>query len=48
MPAALIEEVQQILEMDEELPQKELWNTESLSFRYFNLLQQYKTTKQVS
>ena len=38
MPAPLIEEVQYILTIDEEAPQQELWNTESLSFRYFNLL----------
>jgi hypothetical protein len=38
MPAALIEEVQSIATLDEEAPQKEIWNTESLSFRYFNLL----------
>lgn len=48
MPAQCIEEMQQIMSLDEEAPQQELWNTESLSFRYFNLLQQYKTTKQVS
>ena len=26
----------------------ELWTTESLCFTYFNILHQYKTTKQVS
>ena len=48
MPAPLVEEVGQIANFDEEAPQAELWNTESLCFRYFNLLQSYKATKQVS
>ena len=48
MPAQLIEEVTQIVSLDEEAPRLELWNTESLSFRYYNLLQNYKATKQVS
>lgn len=31
---------------DEEIADPELWNTDSLCFNYYNILQQYKTTKQ--
>jgi hypothetical protein len=33
---------------DEEMADIDLWTTESICFRYFNLLQEFKTKKQVS
>ena len=41
----LIQDFEEIKAKNEELPDKELWNTESLCFRYFNILHQYKTMK---
>jgi len=41
-------EVQAIDAKNEEISDSELWNTDSLCFRYFNLLQEFKTTKSVS
>jgi len=38
-------EVQAIDAKNEEISDSELWNTDSLCFRYFNLLQEFKTTK---
>lgn len=48
IPPQLVAELQEITDKDEEAPDAELWTTDSLCFRYFNILQQYKTTKQVS
>jgi hypothetical protein len=33
---------------NDELADADLWTTDSICFRYFNLLQEFKTTKQVS
>ena len=38
IPSSLVEEVHQITQTDDEQPQQVLWNENSLSFRYFNLL----------
>jgi len=39
---------EEIRTKNEELADVELWNTESLCFNYYNILQQYKALKQVS
>lgn len=48
VPASLQQQFEEIKNKDEEKADNELWNTESLSFQYYNILHQYKTTKQVS
>jgi len=45
LPPVLIQEFEEIKVRNEELPEAELWNTDSLCFRYYNILHQYKTTK---
>lgn len=47
IPVALHDEFEEFKSKNEELPDPELWNTESLSFRYFNTLHQYKATHQL-
>ena len=41
-------EIEAIKMKNEEIADAELWSTESLCFTYFNILIQYRTTKQVS
>lgn len=48
LPAYMTPVFDEIRAKNEEMADKELWNTESLCFNYYNILQQYKTTKQVS
>ena len=48
VPQKIEAQVELIRVKDEEIPDAELWNTESLCFTYYNILHQYKTTKQVS
>ena len=48
LPAFMTPILDEIRAKDEEVADPELWNTESLCFNYYNILQQYKTTKQVS
>jgi len=46
VPAYMNSIFEEIKLKNEEMPDAELWNTESLCFNYYNILQQYKTTKQ--
>mmetsp|Transcript_27121 Transcript_27121/g.36231 ORF Transcript_27121/g.36231 Transcript_27121/m.36231 type:complete len:280 (-) Transcript_27121:285-1124(-) len=46
LPAFMTPAFEDIRAKNEEIPDQELWNTESLCFNYYNILQQYKTTKQ--
>ena len=48
IPPKIEAQIEMIRVKDEEVPDAELWNTESLCFTYYNSLHQYKTTKQVS
>lgn len=48
LPAFVTPLFDEIRAKDEEVADPELWNTDSLCFNYYNILQQYKTTKQVS
>jgi len=48
IPLCLQPVFEEIKVKNEELSEKELWNTESIAFTYYNILQQYKTQKQVS
>ena len=48
IPANIQSQFEQLREKNEEMAEPELWNTDSLCFTYYNILQQYKTTKQVS
>ena len=48
VPVQLQAEFEEIRLKNEEITDPELWNTESLCFRYFNILHLYKTNKQVS
>lgn len=47
VPVQLQVEFEEIRLKNEEITDPELWNTESLCFRYFNILHLYKTNKQV-
>ena len=48
VPAHMVPAFEEIRTKNEESADHELWNTDSLCFNYYNILQQYKTTKQVS
>ena len=48
IPPCLVQEFEEVRTKDEEETDAELWNTESICFRYYNILHSYKTTKQVS
>ena len=48
VPVCLQPEFEEIRVKDEEIADAELWNVDSLCFRYFNILHQYKTIKTVS
>lgn len=45
LPNDVLKEFNVIDSKDEEMAEAELWTTESICFRYFNLLQEFKTTK---
>ena len=47
VPESLVENFNEIMQKDEEAADPELWKPDSLSFRYFNIVQHYKATKQV-
>ena len=47
VPVVLQAEFEEIRTRNEELTDPELWNVESLAFKYFNILHLYKTNKQV-
>ena len=47
VPMILQPEFEEIRLKNEEITDPELWNVESLCFRYFNILHLYKTNKQV-
>lgn len=47
VPVVLQPEFEEIRMRNEELTDPELWNVESLAFKYFNILHLYKTNKQV-
>lgn len=47
VPVLLQPEFEDIRTKNEEITDPELWNVESLAFRYFNILHLYKTNKQV-
>ena len=47
VPIVLQPEFEEIRLKNEEITDTELWNVESLCFRYFNILHLYKTNKQV-
>lgn len=47
LPVQLQPEFEEIRLKNEEISDPELWNYDSLSFRYFNILHLYKTNKQV-
>lgn len=48
LPPAVLKIFDDYDQRDEELADIDLWTTESICFRYFNLLQEFKTKKQVS
>ena len=48
IPAELVPAFEEIRVKNEELADAELWNTESLCYQYYNIVQQYKALKQVS
>ncbi len=43
IPPSLMPVFDEVKAKNEELADKELWNTDSLAFTYYNILQQYKT-----
>ena len=45
LPKEVLKEFNVIDAKDEEMAEAELWTTDSICFRYFNLLQEFKTTK---
>lgn len=47
VPEELVKNFEEIKEKDEEQADAELWKPDSLCFRYYNILQHYKATKQV-